>query len=177
MRYFIATLFTTATLFSANLTFSSGSVGAQTSILGDSNINPSSSKIVSHLTMDKGDVTTLKGSVDVSLVDLKSDNEDRDEHMHETINVEKYTKTTFTIDSVAKNTEGSYNINGKLNLHGVTKEVNLLGEVSESDDKVSIKAKTTFNMSDFGIEPPTLLFLTVKDQLNMTVDTTYTIEP
>jgi len=177
MRYLIATLLTTATLFSANLTFSEGSVGVKTSILGDSNINPSSSKIVSQLTMDKGDVTTLKGSVDVSLVELKSDNEDRDEHMHETINVEKYTKTIYTISSVVKNTAGSYNINGKLNLHGITKEVNLLGEVSESGDKVTIKAKTSFKMSDFGIEPPTLLFLTVRDQLDMTINTTYTIEP
>ena len=176
MRLLIATLLTTATLFSADLSFSSGSVEAHTSIMGDSNINPSSSKIVSHLTMDKGDVTTLKGSVDVSLIDLKSDNEDRDEHMHETINIEKYTKTVYTITSVAKNTAGSYNINGTLNLHGITKNVNLLGEVSESDDKVSIKAKTTFKMSDFGIEPPSMLFLTVKDELDMTIDTTYTVK-
>jgi len=177
MRYFIATLLTTATLFSANLTFSSGSVEAKTSILGDSNINPSSSNIVSHLTMDKGEVTTLKGSVDVSLVALKSDNEDRDEHMHETINVEKYTKTTYTINSVEKNTAGSYNIIGTLKLHGVTKDVNMLGEVSENGDTVSIKAQTAFNMSDFGIEPPSMLFLTVRDQLDMTIDTTYTLEP
>jgi len=177
MRYFIVTLLTTATLFSANLTFSSGSVEAKTSIMGDSNINPSSSKIVSHLTMDKGDVTTLKGAVDVSLIDLKSDNDDRDEHMHETINVEKYTQAIYTINSVIKNTVGTYNINGKLNLHGVSKEVNLLGEVTTSSDKVIIKAKTTFNMSDFGIEPPSMLFLTVRDQLDMTIDTTYTIEP
>ena len=177
MRYLFIALLTSTTLFSANLTFSSGSVQAKTSILGDSNINPSSSNIISHLTMEKGDVTTLKGTIDVSLVDLKSDNSDRDEHMHKVIDINTYTKTTFTINSVAKNTEGSYNIHGTLNLHGVTKALNLLGEITETSNQVSIKATTTFNMSDFGIEPPTLFFLTVRDQLNMTIDTTYTIEP
>jgi polyisoprenoid-binding protein YceI len=177
MRYLLATLLTTATLFSANLTFSSGSVEAHTKIMGDSNINPSSSNIVSHLTMDKGDVTTLKGSVDVSLVELKSENEDRDEHMHETINVDKYAKTTYTINSVEKNTAGTYNISGTLSLHGITKNIDLLGTVIESGESVSINAKTTFNMSDFGIEPPSMLFLTVRDLLEMSIDTTYTIEP
>ena len=176
MRYYLATLLTTATLFSASLTFSSGSVMAKTSILGDSNINPTSSEIVSNLNMEKGDVTTLKGSVEVSLLALKSDNEDRDEHMHETINIKEYSSTTYTITSVVKNSAGSYNIMGTLTLHGVTKDIALLGSVEESGSEVTIKAKSSFNMSDFGIEPPTLLFLTVRDRLDMTIDTTYTFE-
>lgn len=126
--------------------------------------------------MDKGDVTSLKGSVDVSLVKFKSDNKDRDEHMYKVIDVKKYTKTTYTIESVTKNTAGSYNIKGTLDLHGVTKPITLLGEVSENGDAVSIKAKTSFNMSDFGIEPPSMFFLTVRDLLDMTIDTTYTLK-
>ena len=176
MRYLFLALLATSTLFSANLTFSSGYVQALTSILGDKNINPKSSNITSHLTMDKGDVTTLKGSVDVSLVKFKSDNEDRDEHMYKVIDVKKYTQTTYTIKSVTKNTVGSYNIEGTLNLHGVKKPITLLGEVSENGDKVTIKAKTSFNMSDFGIEPPSMFFLTVRDLLEMTIDTTYTLK-
>ena len=177
MRYLFIALLTSTTLFSANLTFSNGFVEAQTSIFGDSNINPSSSNIVSYLSMDKGDVTTLKGTVDVSLVDLKSDNGDRDEHMHKVIDSEKYTTTTFTINSVVKNSEGSYTIHGKLNLHGISRELNLLGVLQEHDNSLRIKAKTSFNMSAFGIEPPTLLFLKVRDRLQMTINTTYTIEP
>ncbi len=176
MRYLFLALLATSTLFSANLTFSSGYVQALTSILGDKNINPKSSNITSHLTMDKGDVTSLKGSVDVSLVKFKSDNKDRDEHMYKVIDVKKYTKTTYTIESVTKNTAGSYNIKGTLDLHGVTKPITLLGEVSENGDAVSIKAKTSFNMSDFGIEPPSMFFLTVRDLLDMTIDTTYTLK-
>jgi polyisoprenoid-binding protein YceI len=176
MRYLFLALLSSTLLFSANLTFKSGSVMAHTSMLADSNINPASSNITSHLTMEKGDVTTLKGSVDVSLVDLKSDKEDRDEHMHEAIEIKKYTKTTYTIKSVEKNTAGSYNITGTLSLHGVTKPINLVGEVTQKGDEVSINAKTSFKMSDFGIEPPTLLFLTVRDLLEMTIDTTYTLK-
>jgi len=176
MRYLFLALLSTALLFSENLTFKSGSVMAHTSMLADSNINPASSNITSHLTMKKGEVTTLKGSVDISLVDLKSDNEERDEHMHETIEIKKYTETSYTIKLVEKNTAGTYNITGTLSLHGVTKPLNMVGEVTQNGDEVSINAKTSFKMSDFGIEPPTLLFLTVRDLLEMTIDTTYTLK-
>ena len=176
MRYLFLALFATSILFSANLAFSSGYVQAHTSVFGDSTINPRSSNITSHLTMDKGDVTTLKGSVDVSLVKLKSDNEDRDEHMYKVLDIKKYTQTTYTIKSVTKNSVGSYNIEGTLDLHGVKKPINLLGEITQKGDNVTIKAKTSFKMSDFGIEPPKLLFLTVRDLLEMTIDTTYRLK-
>ncbi len=176
MRYLFLALLATSTLFSVNLTFSSGYVEAHTSVLGDNNINPKSSNITSHLTMDKGDVTTLKGSVDVSLVKFKSDNEERDEHMYKVLDVKKYAQTTYTITSVTKNTAGSYNIEGTLDLHGVKKPIALLGEVQQNGDKVTIKAKTSFKMSDFGIEPPKLLFLSVRDLVEMTIDTTYTLK-
>lgn len=176
MRYLFITLITTLALFSANLSFEKGSVLAHTSVFGDSTINPSSSNIVSHLTMKKGDISTLKGSVEVSLTDLKSDNSERDEHMYEAIDTQKYTSTTYTIKSVSQNSAGSYNVEGSLTLHGITKKLPILATIATKGDHVTFKGKTSFKMSDFGITPPKLLFLTVRDLLEMKINTTYKVQ-
>jgi len=175
MRYLFLALSASAMLSASNLTFVKGSVLAHTSVFGDSSINPSSSHIISHLEMGK-DITSLRGSVDVSLIDLKSDNSIRDEHMHEAIDTTKYTKTTYTIKKLIKNSAGRYNIEGILSLHGVNKPITLDGIVSKEKNMLHIKAKTSFKMSSFGIKPPKMFFLTVEDKLDMKIDTTYKIK-
>jgi len=174
MRYLLLlTFIMSSSLFSASLVFTKGDVMAHTSVFGDSTINPHSSSIRSHLTMANQDITTLKGSVDVSLVDFKSDNSKRDEHMGEALDIKTYTQTTYTIQSVTPSTNGHYTIEGTLNLHGITKPITLKGEVTTQNKQVTIKAETSFKMSAFGIEPPKLLFLTVRDQVDIKIDTTY----
>jgi len=175
MRYFIATLLTTAALFSANLTFSHGSVTAHTGVTGDSNIDPSSSKIKSHLTMKKGDIKTLRGPVDISLVALRSDNKDRDAHMRETLNTAAYTNATYTINSVTKQSGDSYKINGTLSLHGVVKNISLSGIITKESNSLTITASTSFKMSSFGIKPPSFLIVSVRDRVDIDIDTTYKI--
>ncbi len=176
MRYLFLILVTTVTIFASNLVFQKGYVLAHTTVFGDSTIDPSSSNITSHLSINRGDISSLKGFVRVSLVDLKSDNKKRDEHMYEAINTKKYKNTTYKIKSVNKNSSGSYTIKGTLNLHGITKNINMVGDIIQNGDTLVIKAKTSFKMSDFGIEPPKLLFLSVRDLLEMTIDTTYKLE-
>ena len=124
----------------------------------------------------KKDIISLHGSVDVSLIDLKSDNAKRDEHMYEAINTKKYTKATYTIKSLKKISTGKYNINGTLFLHGVKKPIILHGLVSKKGHTLHIQATTSFKMSSFGIKPPEMFFLVVKDRVEMKIDTTYKIK-
>ena len=175
MRYLFLVFMAGATLFASQLTFEKGFVRAHTSVFGDSEINPSTSKITSHLKM-RHSLTSLSGSIDVSLTALKSDNAKRDEHMHEAMNVEKYTKATYTITSVKKIASNTYSISGTLSLHGVKKNIVLDATLIQKGRHLHLQAKTAFNMSEFGITPPTMFFLTVKDQVEMTINTTYTIK-
>lgn len=174
MRYVLLAFLMSSSLFSASLVFTQGDVTAHTSVFGDNHIDPKSNVITSHLTIDNHDITSLKGSVEVSLVEFKSDNEDRDAHMIEVLNTQTYTQTTYTVTSVTPAENGQYTIQGTLNLHGVTKPISLTGTVTTNNDQLTIHASTSFKMSEFGITPPKLLFLTVRDQVDMTVDTTYT---
>jgi polyisoprenoid-binding protein YceI len=158
-------------VFANELVFSKGFVKAHTEVFGDSTIDPQTSSIISHLSMGE-DISSLKGGVDVFLVALKSDNSKRDEHMYKVLNVTKFPKTKYTIQSVKK-VDDHYEIDGVLDLHGVKKPVKLSGNIKLLSDKLSLDMKTSFKMSSFGIKPPTLFFLTVRDKVDMTVKTTF----
>lgn len=167
----IITLFASS-VFASPLVFTQGVVKAHTEVFGDSTIDPQTSNITSHLSIGE-DISSLRGSIDVSLVALKSDNIDRDKHMRKAIEAMKYLKTTYRISNVKK-VDDHYEIEGTLDLHGVKKPVKLKGDISLNDGKLKMNLKTSFNMSSFGIEPPKLLFLTVRDKIDMTIDTTFT---
>jgi len=158
--------------FANPLVFTQGAVIAHTEVFGDSSIDPQTSNITSHLSIGD-DISSLKGSVDVSLIALKSDNHDRDKHMHKAIEAMKYLITTYTISNV-KRVDDHYEVQGTLDLHGVKKPLNLAGNIELSNGKLKMDLKTSFKMSGFGIEPPKLLFLTVRDKIDMKINTTFT---
>ena len=175
MRYLLLLgLMLGSSLLANSLVFVKGEVIAHTEVFGDSEINPKTSSIFSKLTMGE-DISTIRGDVDISLVDLRSDNDGRDEHMHEVLGVATYAKTTFTIEDVKK-AAIAYDVKGTLNLHGVKKALTLKGDIVRVDNQVRLVLKNSFKMSDFGIEAPTMLFFTVRDQVDITVDTTFDIK-
>lgn len=57
-----------------------------------------------------------------------------------------------------------------MNLHGITKPMSFEGTVSEEASKVRIKVKSSMKMTDFGITPPKMVFLVVRDQVDLSVD-------
>ena len=143
MRYLLLiSLMLGASLLASSLVFVKGEVVAHTEVFGDSEINPKTSSIFSKLTIDD-DITTIRGEVDISLIDLKSDNDDRDENMHEVLGSSTYTKTTFTIEDVKK-TDSSYEVYGTLNLHGVKKPLKLTGNISIANNQVTMTLKNSF---------------------------------
>jgi len=167
----LLSLLVSSYLIAGNLVVTHGTVKAHTEVFGDSQINPTTTKLTSHLSMS-GDPTTLTGSIDVSMKGLKSDNEDRDEHMSEAINSGQFPNATYTISSVTKS-GGGYKLDGKLSFHGTTKPLTLHADISKSGDKVSFKGNGTFAMSSFGVTPPKLLLLTVRDRIDLTIDVNF----
>ena len=156
------------TLFAKELHFQEGTIGAQTEILGDSNINPKSSHISANLSMDDT-IESLKGEITLELLSLKSDNEKRDEHMYEALHVKTHPNTFFKLKEVVKEADG-YHLIGILTLNNQPKEINTKAEIADQNGFVSLKGNFTIKMSAFGIEPPTLLFLSVRDDVVISYD-------
>ncbi len=164
----LATSLLCSVSFAKELHFQEGTIGAQTEILGDSNINPKSSHINANLSMDEA-IESLKGDITLELISLKSDNEKRDEHMREALHVKTHPNTFFKLKEVVKESDG-YHLLGVLTLNNQPKEINTKADIADQNGFVSLKGDFKIKMSEFGIEPPTLLFLSVRDDVVISYD-------
>jgi polyisoprenoid-binding protein YceI len=165
----IAAVLLVSSVYAGNLSFESGLIKAHTEVFGDATIDPMSKKATSHLSMDASP-STLKGSIDVSLSDLFSDNKKRDEHMQEALESSAFPKAVFDVKEVVSKGGDAYILKGTMNLHGVTKPISFEGTMTEEGSKVRIKATSGLKMTDYGIKPIKMMFLTVRDQVDLSVD-------
>jgi len=165
----MAAVLLTASVFAGNLTFESGIIKAHTEMALDRKIDPFLKKATSYLSMESAP-STLKGSIEVSMGDFMSDNKRRDKDMHETLESSLFPKAVFEIKEVVAKEGNTVILKGMMTLHGVTKPMNFEGTITQEGANVYIKAANEMKMSDFGIKPPSLMFLTVRDQVDLSVD-------
>ncbi|MBD3798949.1 YceI family protein [Sulfuricurvum sp.] len=158
-----------SSVFAGNLSFESGSIRAHTEVFGDSSIDPVFKKAISHLSMGDS-ITSLKGTMEVSIADFISDNAKRDSNMRETMESDKFPKASFEIKEVLVKGGNNVTLKGVMSIHGVSKPFSFEGSVSEEGSKVQIRVKSSMKMSDYGITPPKMVFLTVRDQVDLNVD-------
>ena len=158
-----------ASVFGGNLSFESGTIKAHTEMVADKKIDPAAKRAMSHLSMETNPLT-LKGTIEVSMVDLVSDNKKRDADMQEALESSIFPKVVFEVKEVVAKGEDNYLLKGTMNLHGVTKPITFEGKITEESSKVRIQATSALKMTDFGIKPPKLLFLSVRDQVDLYVD-------
>lgn len=165
----LSALLAIGSLYAAPLGFESGSIKAHTEVFGDSTIDPMFKKAVSHLNMEN-DPSTLHGTIEVSIADFISDNAKRDEHMNEAMESSKFPKASFEIKETIPKGGDTVLMKGMMSIHGISKPMNFEGSIGSEGNKVHIKAKSTMKMSEFGITPPKMLFVTVRDQVDLSVD-------
>lgn len=158
-----------ASVYAGNLGFESGTIKAHTEVFGDSSIDPVFKKAHSKLMME-AEPASLRGSIEVAITDFISDNKKRDASMYETMESDQFPKASFEIKEMIPKGGDSYTLKGTMSLHGVSRPMSFEGSVAEEGNKVRIKAKSVMKMSDFGIKPPKMVFLTVRDQVDLAVD-------
>lgn len=167
-------LFVAVFLNAGHLTIQEGNIKAHTEVFGDSTIDPETKDISSYLTIEDS-IESIKGLVSIKSISLKSDNEKRDGNMYETINANNHPLISFKFENIEKN-EDSYLITGILNLNGKNKEIKSIAKIEDLSNALKINGNFSFNLTDFGIEPPTLLFLTVRNQIDIAYNLNYTKE-
>lgn len=166
----LATALLSTLSFAQELQYKEGYIQAQTSVLGDSTIDPKSTNITANLTMDDSPLS-LKGMISLPLLTLKSDNEKRDEHMYEALKTETNKEVTFDLKEVTKVDDG-YMLKGTLTLNKISKEITTKATINSKDNAMNLAGGFEIKMTDFGIEPPTLFFLTVRNEVNITYNLT-----
>lgn len=92
--------------------------------------------------------------------------------MQEALESASFPKAVFDVKEVISKGGDSYILKGMMNLHGVAKPMSFEGTIIEEGNKVRIKAASDLKMTDYGIKPIKLMFLTVRDQVDLSVDVT-----
>jgi polyisoprenoid-binding protein YceI len=169
MKKFSLILLTCGFLYAGPLGFESGTIKAHTEVLGDSSIDPMVKKATSHLSMEDT-VTTLHGTIEVNMAEFMSDNRKRDEHMHESFESAVFPKAIFEIKEVVSKGSDAYTLKGTMNFHGVTKPMSFESTITQDASKMHIKANSGMKMSDFGMKPIKMFILTVRDQVDLSVE-------
>lgn len=158
--------------FANNLTLEKGEIQAHTEIFGDSKIDPRTEDIISTLIIEQN-IESIKGKIFFNSLSLISDNLDRDKHMYKLLNIKTNPSITFEIKSIQE-LDTNYQINGFLTLNGVKKEISTIVIIGEHKQLLNLRGKFSIKLTQFNMEPPTLLFLTVRDQIDINYKLSYT---
>lgn len=134
------------------------------------------SNITGELTLDNG--LFQSSTVVVDLQSLKSDQPRRDQKLKTmALETDKYPTAEFRVSGIAGSAppladgqEVAFKLEGIMNLHGVEKPWAWDAKGVVEGDTLKLTATTTFNMAEFGIEPPNVLnLISVDDQVQLDV--------
>lgn len=142
-----------------------GKIKAHTEVFGDSTIDPETTNIKTKV--KKADsFESLNGEFTINSMSLVSDNKDRDKHMYEVLKVLQAPTISFYITSLEK-VEDKYKINGILKINHIRRNISSMATISSAENIIEINGDFSIKLTDFGLEPPTMFFLTVRDQVDI----------
>jgi hypothetical protein len=129
-------------------------------------------------------VTTLFNAATSDLVfsvpikDFKFEKSLMQEHFNEKyLESEKFPKATFQgkVEGFDPGKPGEQQVkaNGKLSIHGVTREINVPGTMEVSGNKIVMKSKFMVKVADYDITIPQLVFQNIAEEVQVTVDFIY----
>ena len=153
-------------VFGGNLVLKNGLIQAHTKVFGDSSIDPAVSKIHTELSMQGDNLKSIKGSISFSIMDFKSSNSSRDEHMQKMFSIDKYADISLSIVSIDQKS-ANYLLKGVLKMHGVDKNIVIPSSIIKKGDTVSLNSNFSVKVSDYGMEAPSLFFFTVRNRVDI----------
>jgi polyisoprenoid-binding protein YceI len=100
------------------------------------------------------------------------------EHFNEKyMESDKYPKATFSgkVSGFDPSKSGvqKAKANGKLTIHGVTRDVEIPGTLEKQGESLQLKAKFVVKLADYKIEIPQLLWQNIAEQVEVTADFLY----
>ncbi len=124
-----------------------------------------------------GRVDLAENSVDfyVDLNTLDTGIGKRDKDMRKTLETDDYPFAEFFgtlltgVDPAAAGPQ-PVQVEGDFTIHGITRSIQVPGEITFSEDGMRIQAAWTLLLEDYEIQPPRLLFLKVDDEQAITLD-------
>ena len=174
MKKLLLVLLVSLPLLAGNLTLKNGFVAAHTEMMMDSTIDPLNNHLQADVSINGDDLLSLKGKFWIEMGLFSSDNEDRDEHMHEADEASLFPKAIYNLSSVTMEEDGVYTLHGNLEFHGQTKPFMATAEITDKNGEITISATSKILVSDFGVEMPCMVFMCVRDQVDIFAKAVFT---
>ncbi len=107
----------------------------------------------------RGDrLEAVQGAADVRVADMRTGNGTRDRHLRRTMDADSFPTIHFDLRAVEPGLSTAdsmlVTLEGRLTLHGVTREVRAKGSVVPGPRGLRVEAAFPLDMRDFGIKPP-----------------------
>jgi polyisoprenoid-binding protein YceI len=132
-------------------------------------VNGRTEAVTGDVTVDGSQVTA--GTVSVDVTTIATDQPPRDAYFrNEAMETDEFPTATFTltqpiqVDGVEAGVPATFDVTGELTLHGVTKPVTASMQAAFTPGSGQITGSIPITFQDFGVEAPSLGFVTVEDQ-------------
>ncbi len=118
---------------------------------------------------------TIEGStieVLISAASLWADNDKLTGHLKsaEFFDVEQFESASFMSTGIAANEDGTYQVTGTLDLHGVAKQISFPATIELSDSGFTANAEFAIKRFDFGLEYPGMADDLIRDDVLIKLD-------
>ena len=146
-----------------------------TSTLHDWDMKSSTGNTQATFRVENGEITGITAlTFTVNAESLKSSKSGLDKNAYKALNTSKHKTITYKMTSGTVSKSGSsYTIktNGTLTIAGASKPLNLTSTATlNSDQSISVKGATKFDMSSYGVIPPTVMMGTIKTGDSITIE-------
>lgn len=113
-------------------------------------------------TVENNKITKINASnIKVKVESIKSGKSGMDDNTYKALDSKKHPEILYSLKSY-KVEGNNIHLTGKLTIAGVTKEVKFKVSYSVVKGEIKINGSHKFNMTDFGIDPPTAVMGTIK---------------
>jgi hypothetical protein len=169
----LITLLSAAQVYSQQRYFAEKAVVSFFSDAVVEDISATNEKVTSILDVVSGDVAYL-----MSIKDFQFPNKLMQVHFNEKyLESEKYPKSSFKgkITDFKINGTGAQNVkaNGKLTIHGVTRDVAVTGTATVNGNRIIVKAKFKVKLLDYDIKVPQIVWQNIAQEVEVTTDFEY----
>jgi polyisoprenoid-binding protein YceI len=116
---------------------------------------------------------TSGGHLEFPVENLKSGNAFEDRELRRRIEARRYPSITGDLKAMTRaDAPSSYMVNGNLTFRGVTRTYEDAMTVAAGNGTVTLAGRSTFDIRDFGMEPPRILMLKVQPEVSVRVEIT-----
>lgn len=131
------------------------------------------SKEVSSVILTNADKSMIKQvAVSVKLASFDSKNANRDSHMIEVAEGLKYPSISFTSTAIQAQGDDLL-VKGNLTFHGVSQPISFEAKRKLVGTKLEVRGAFTLKMTQFKIDPPTLLAVATDDEFKLSFNVVY----